>query len=469
MASITVGPKQVVIELPGPLDAEVTRHLIDSAYLTSIIKRAWVEVGNSVDGDRLLRPDGAEEPLAQWIAYATTPDIYSDGFVRIGMNDYLKTRMTPGNDGTASPTLGDSLFGAPIKSILGKPEDFGLGGEDPNVTYEKAVPLFQKALTGITAQCGLLEDDILYNLALLCTNVLEPLKAKYPNMIVVSGFRQMNTNISQHERGEAADVQLRNQTPELLYEVADYIAKSLQFDQLVLNYTNSGRSWIHVSFSAESLRREVLTRDLNDEFHTGLFLITPLVGEERAAAERDAQESLSTIQGMLDKETARESRRMSQQTVSGDPIVKDTTSGVELTPDKLSIVRRVWATRTPTQWGFDPTGAAATETYPYSSAAGRFVEAVVEELRKDITSGTAFGTLTLLVGRTYNQHEVDRIGYAQIIRNDAGLPVQTGLIVPIVILENANTADAAPVWLPQDPIVSTETWTDPENPVPQPF
>lgn len=472
MTSITVGPKQIVIELgdAGPLAGEVSRQLTDSAYLTAQVRRAWIEAGNlPSDGDQLLRPDGSTEPLAQWISYSSNPDTYSDGIVRVGLTDYLKVRMTPGNDGTAAPSLGDSLFGVPIKSQLGKPEDFGFGNEDPNIVYEKAVPLFQKALKGITAQCGLLEEDILYHLALLCTNVLEPIKAKYPNMIVVSGFRQVNNDHSQHERGEAADIQLRNQTPALLYEVADYIAKSLQFDQLILNYTNSGQSWIHVSFSPDSLRREVLTRDLNDEFHSGLFLITPLVGEELAAAERKSQETLTMIQGMLDKQISQETRKAAVRTVSGDPIIKNEMQSVEITPDKFSVVKRVWATKTSAQWGFATTDPSASESYPFSSAAGKFVEAVIAELRKDTTTGTSFGTLTLLTGRTYNKHEIDRIGYAQIIRNDAGLPVQTGMIVPIVVLENANTPDAAPVWIPQEPIVSTETWVDPDKSTPNPF
>lgn len=467
MASITIGPKQVVIELPGPLDAEVTRHLTDSAYLTSIIKRAWTEAGNTVEGDRLLRPDGAEESLTQWIGYATRPDTYSDGLVHIGMNDYLKVRMEPGNNGSANPALSNSLFGQPIKSILGKPDDFGFGADDSNVVYEKAVPLFQKAMKGITEQCGLMEQDILYNLALLCTNVLEPFKARYPNMIIASGFRQVNSDRSQHERGEAVDLQLKNQTPELLYEAADYIAKCLQFDQLVLNYTTEGRAWIHVSFSPDSLRREVLTRDLNDEFYPGLFLITPLVGEERAAAERDANAMVQEIQGLIDKQVVRETRKASRRTVSGDPIIQITTNPAESTPDKIDVVRKVWSTRTPAQWGFDPTGPGATETpYPYTTASGTFVEALVAELRKDGTTGTQFGTLVKLVDRAYHQHEVDRIGYAQVILNDAGVPVQTGNIVPILVLENSRTADAAPVWVLQDPIPNTQDFETPDDKTP---
>jgi hypothetical protein len=148
----------------------------------------------------------------------------------------------------------------------------------------------------INAQLGLLEDDIAYRLALLAVNILQPLKDKYPNIIVTSGFRQNNTGIGQHELGEACDIQIHNQTPELLYEVADYISKFLNFDILILNWTTvgTGEPWIHVSFSPKSLRSTVLTKDFADVFHEGLFIIEPLSGEALAAAQREqaAQDEL---------------------------------------------------------------------------------------------------------------------------------------------------------------------------------
>lgn len=156
--------------------------------------------------------------------------------------------------------------------------------------------LAEDAATGAVAQAGLLQDDILYNLSLLCVNVLQPLKNAYPNMTIVSGLRQFNTGMSQHERGEAADIQINGQTPALLYAVADYIAKSLQFDQLILHYSAAPElSWIHVSFSAQELRRSVLTRDYDDTYYDGLYLIEPLTGEARAAAEREKATDMAAV------------------------------------------------------------------------------------------------------------------------------------------------------------------------------
>jgi len=141
----------------------------------------------------------------------------------------------------------------------------------------------------VQPQLGLLEDDIVYRLALLAVNVIQPLKDRYENIVIKSGFRQVNSGISQHEMGEAVDIQIVNQTPELLYEVANWMQNNLAFDQLVLNFSNigDGEPWIHVSFSPNSLRHQVLTKDFADTFHEGLFFVEPYSGEEAAEAERE--------------------------------------------------------------------------------------------------------------------------------------------------------------------------------------
>jgi hypothetical protein len=167
--------------------------------------------------------------------------------------------------------------------------------------------LAEEAAMGITPQGGLLADDVVYNLSLLCANVLGPLKAAYPNITIVSAFRQVNNGISQHEKGEAADIQLNNQTPTTLYEVADYIAKNLQFDQLILNYSSAPElSWIHVSFNAQELRRDVRTRDYDDTFYDGLYVSEPLTGEELAQVKRTREEDLAAVDTELKILSARD-------------------------------------------------------------------------------------------------------------------------------------------------------------------
>jgi hypothetical protein len=171
----------------------------------------------------------------------------------------------------------------------------------------------------IAPQLGLLEDDIVYRLAMLAVNLLQPLKNKYPNIVITSGFRQTNSGIGQHELAEAVDIQIQNQTPGLMLEVANYIQSTLPFDQLILNFTNvaDGRPWIHVSFSTNSLRRQVMTKDYSDTFHEGLYLVEPLVGEEEAAALRAINEQNASIQTELQNLQTRQTR-LSPETTSID-------------------------------------------------------------------------------------------------------------------------------------------------------
>jgi hypothetical protein len=186
----------------------------------------------------------------------------------------------------------------------------------------------------LSAQLNLLEDDIAYRLALLATNVLQPLKNKYPNIVIKSGFRQVNTGMSQHELGEAVDLQITNQTPELLYEVANFIKNKLPFDQLILNFTNAGdkQPWLHVSFSPRSLRGQVLTKDYADTFYEGLFLVEPLTGEEAAEALREQSTRDATILSEMSKLQKRQERsgptsRVSDEAPSSAPSTSSEPNG----------------------------------------------------------------------------------------------------------------------------------------------
>jgi len=256
---------------PGNLDPDfVKQQIIDSFAARSFAPFV------PTDGD-----------IDYWSGKALHPDIFSDNVTRVGWNDYWVYRIL--------------LFGTPADS--GSTSGSGATGTF-SISYGGA----NGAL--VNKQLNLLEDDIVYRLSLLAVNVLQPLKDKYPNIIVIGGFRQVNTGIGQHEKGEAVDLQIQNQTPTQLFEVADYINKNLHFDQLILNWTDvgDGQGWIHVSFSPDSLREQVLTKDFADKFHEGLFLCNALEGEEAAAALRAQADSDAKILDELKKQQARSER-----------------------------------------------------------------------------------------------------------------------------------------------------------------
>lgn len=124
----------------------------------------------------------------------------------------------------------------------------------------------------IKAQNGLSEEDIICNLKNLAENVLEPLKAKYPNMMVTSGFRT-GGGTSQHLKGEAADIQFKNATRAFYFEVAKWAKDNLPYDQFLLEYKSTGTRlpWLHFSLTrGRKQRSQVMTFFNNKKYAMGL-------------------------------------------------------------------------------------------------------------------------------------------------------------------------------------------------------
>lgn len=95
-------------------------------------------------------------------------------------------------------------------------------------------------------------------LALLCAEVLQPIRDHFGPVHISSGYRgpALNARIggsrrSQHMRGEAADIVIAGVAP---IEVCQWIeASAINFDQLIYE-----GGWTHVSYSSQR-RRQVLT------------------------------------------------------------------------------------------------------------------------------------------------------------------------------------------------------------------
>jgi hypothetical protein len=112
----------------------------------------------------------------------------------------------------------------------------------------------------VRPQVGLSSAEIVQNLKGVAENILEPILAKYPDMIVTSAFRVGKTR-SQHFRGQAVDIQFRNASKKEYYERAKIIKNLVPYDQFLLEFKNTGTGlpWIHISFSFDSNRGQVLT------------------------------------------------------------------------------------------------------------------------------------------------------------------------------------------------------------------
>ena len=103
------------------------------------------------------------------------------------------------------------------------------------------------------------------NLKLLCENILQPVRDHFGRVKVTSGFRSEELCLaigssvnSQHAQGCAADFECIGVDNA---EVADWIKKNLQTDQLILEYYTPGEpnsGWIHASWVEFNPRAQYL-------------------------------------------------------------------------------------------------------------------------------------------------------------------------------------------------------------------
>lgn len=100
------------------------------------------------------------------------------------------------------------------------------------------------------------------SLNLLIENILHPLREHFGRPVIISsGYRSPALNravkgsrTSQHCFGQAADLTVHGVSN---IEVAEWIAKNLPFDQLILEFPERG-GWVHVSYGPRQ-RRQTLT------------------------------------------------------------------------------------------------------------------------------------------------------------------------------------------------------------------
>ena len=106
-------------------------------------------------------------------------------------------------------------------------------------------------------------EDQIESLQALCNNLLQPIREHFDKVVSVSsGFRSaelcqaIGSSVnSQHAKGQAADFEIFGISNQ---ELAHYIDKNLDYDQLILEYwkpdeKNSG--WVHCSYKKEGTNR----------------------------------------------------------------------------------------------------------------------------------------------------------------------------------------------------------------------
>lgn len=112
----------------------------------------------------------------------------------------------------------------------------------------------------------------------LCENVLEPTRSEFNAPVIVSsGYRSEflceeigSKPTSQHCKGEAVDFEVIGNDN---YTVAKWIQDNLDFDQLILEFYESGKpnsGWIHVSYKNDGQNRKQALTFNGRQYQNGL-------------------------------------------------------------------------------------------------------------------------------------------------------------------------------------------------------
>jgi hypothetical protein len=145
----------------------------------------------------------------------------------------------PGRDVAA--VTGDLTYATKLT-----PNGFTLGQAIKNVTFPRTIPQLADNVRGLPVQ------NIVNNLAALAVNILEPVKAKYSNMLITNTYRH-GPGQAQHGTGQAADLQFRGVPAHSYFEIATWIEKNIPYDQLLLEYLPGKTVWIHISYAIPGL------------------------------------------------------------------------------------------------------------------------------------------------------------------------------------------------------------------------
>ena len=110
---------------------------------------------------------------------------------------------------------------------------------------------------------GFTQQDMIQHMKLVALNCLDPIKDRYPGVILTSGFRDYvpagGATTSQHLVGQAVDMKFTGYTREQYYDIVQWIAQNIPHDQLMNEYLSGGGCWIHLSFKSQANRYEKFT------------------------------------------------------------------------------------------------------------------------------------------------------------------------------------------------------------------
>ena len=118
-----------------------------------------------------------------------------------------------------------------------------------NVTFPRTIPQLAEHSPLVSGP-----QAVVNNLAALAQNIIEPIKAKYPNTLITNTYRHgASIGGGAHGTGQAADLQFRGVPAHSYFEIAKWIEQNIPYDQLLLEYLPGKTVWIHISFALPGL------------------------------------------------------------------------------------------------------------------------------------------------------------------------------------------------------------------------
>ncbi len=178
-----------------------------------------------------------------------------EGRITAAEHKELTTTPTPKTDGVAAAK--DRPTDRPVTAVSGDitfstvltPNGTTLGQMIKQVSFPRTIAQLAEHSPSVSGP-----QAVVNNLAGLALNVIEPIKAKYPNMLITNSYRHgASIGGGQHGTGQAADLQFRGVGAHDYFEIAQWINKNIPYDQLLLEYLPGKTVWIHISYAIPGL------------------------------------------------------------------------------------------------------------------------------------------------------------------------------------------------------------------------
>lgn len=185
---------------------------------------------------------------------AQADQFLAEGRITKQQYDELTTTPKPQTDGVKA---GVPVAGRDSAAVTGDlsyatvltPKGTTLGQMIKNVTFPRTIQQLAECHPSVSGP-----QNVVNNLAALALNVVEPIKAKYPNAFLTNSFRHGATiGGGQHGTGQACDIQFRGVSAHDYYDIAVWINKNISYDQLLLEYLPGKTVWIHISYAIPGL------------------------------------------------------------------------------------------------------------------------------------------------------------------------------------------------------------------------